>query len=309
MLTNAEATTLLTKIAANVSAAAIEAALGRPYHLLLAGLVADRRLRTAYASALDASATLIEDEVDRLTAEATEPGQPEPRAKLLMKRADLLSQTAAGRRRLAIRMSGRILPDKVKGAYVPISKRQPKAEEPPVKLNASQKMDARFRERMANVPRMFPSTGTPSTPAAPEADPIVLGIPLSVALAEIGAMDDAAFTRLVTGLRQDHEVRKALPHEVKALIRPRAIALGLMKDKPPAPAASPAPAPAATEPAHPTVAEIATMGRTAFVAFCNRVNCDPERWAALPRELHFAARQRAVVLGLVKQPTQPAPVA
>ena len=236
MLTNAEATTLLTKIAANVSAAAIEAALGRPYHLLLAGLVADRRLRTAYASALDASATLIEDEVDRLTAEATEPGQPEPRAKLLMKRADLLSQTAAGRRRLAIRMSGRILPDKVKGPYQPISKRRPKTAS------------------------TTPTTPTPSGPTA------------------------------------DYWQNKVARH--------------LQKINATKPSPTPAPAPpAATEPAHPTAAEISVMGRTAFVAFCNRVNSDPERWAALPRELHFAARQRAVVLGLVKQPTRSAPVA
>ena len=88
-----------------------------------------------------------------------------------------------------------------------------------------------------------------------------------------------------------------------------------LKSAPPATIEPPAPtkpAPVSAPPytgsnslQHPTVAEIDVMGRTAFVAFCNGVRGDADVWNALPKEVRVAIRQRAVVLGLVKQPTQP----
>ena len=226
MLTNAEATTLLTKIAANVSAAAIEAALGRPYHLLLAGLVADRRLRTAYASALDASATLIEDEVDRLTAEATEPGQPEPRAKLLMKRADLLSQTAAGRRRLAIRMSGRILPDKVKGPYQPISKRRPKtASTTPAPPTTSGPNSGYWEGKVARHLQKLDAAKPSPTPAPAAAQAPVVE-PLDTSTIEL--MNDGQFRDLVKRTIADQRRFHASAPDVQRTFLARGRRMGII---------------------------------------------------------------------------------
>ena len=226
-LSQSEIDTLVDHIARNVPAAATSAAIGHPHHKLLAVLTADRQLRMSYAAALDSSATVIEDEVDRVTTEASLPGQSEHRVKVLMKRGDLLSQTAAGRRRLAVRMSGRILPDKVKGPYQPISRRQPKAtattQTAPTPSGPSPDYWAgKVARHLQKI-----EAAKPTSAPAPAAEP-----PQVITAGLVMSMNDQRFTALLQSLQVDRRRFDAAPRSAQMAVVNRGRKLGLLAQEP-----------------------------------------------------------------------------